>query len=213
MSVRRDEDTTVADRVFDVSLPASSVLCRGFQSYERFVVTIPRADDSALMQTRDILRGGHVVAVLPIDLARREVVLIRQFRLAAHLATGRGDMVEIVAGRLEDGEAPAACARRECVEEIGVAPDSLAPMFEMMATPGITDEHALLMVGFIDAGKITPRGGVAHEHEETRPFRVSIDEAIAALSAGRIANGFTIAALQWLALNVGRLENLARRSD
>ena len=27
-----------------------------------------------------------------------EVVLIRQFRLPAHLATGKGDMVEIVAG-------------------------------------------------------------------------------------------------------------------
>ncbi len=64
-----------------------------------------------------------MAAVLPVDLARDEVVLLRQFRLAAHLANGDGSLVEIVAGHVEANEQPVATARRECVEEIGVAPD------------------------------------------------------------------------------------------
>lgn len=207
-----ERDEELADRAAAPALSTPVTLARGYQSYERFTLTLAREGDGPLIQQRDILRAGRIVGVLPIDLDRGEVVLIRQFRLAAHLATGRGDMVEIVAGRLEEGEDPLACARRECVEEIGVAPASLFPMVDLLPTPGITDEHAALYVGLIDAAGILPRGGVDHESEETRPFRVSIDAAIAAARQGRMANVFLIVALQWLALNRGRLEALARSS-
>ena len=70
----------------------------------------------------DVLRSGPAAAVLPIDPGRDELVLLRQFRLAAHLANGKGNLVEIVAGHVEENEEPAETARRECVEEIGVAP-------------------------------------------------------------------------------------------
>ena len=67
-------------------------------------MTITAADGRPVEQQRDVLLAGKVVAVLPLDLARDEIVLIRQFRLSAHLANGRGDMVEIVAGRVEPDE-------------------------------------------------------------------------------------------------------------
>ena len=41
-------------------------------------------DDGPVVQERDVLIGGKVVAVMPIDIARQEIVLIRQFRLPAH---------------------------------------------------------------------------------------------------------------------------------
>lgn len=205
-------DEELADRAAAAAISAPTTLARGYQSYERFTATLPREDDGPLIQQRDILRAGHIVGVLPIDLHRGEVVLIRQFRLAAHLATGRGDMVEIVAGRLEEGEDPIGCASRECVEEIGVAPASLFHMIDLLPTPGITDEHAALYVGLVDAAGVVARGGVDHESEDTRPFRVSINAAIAAAGQGRMANAFLIVALQWLALNRDRLDALARMS-
>mgnify|MGYP001119557514 CR=1 FL=1 len=45
------------------------------------------------------LGQGLRPAVLPIDLDRDEIVLIRQFRLGAHLALGKVDLVEVPAGR------------------------------------------------------------------------------------------------------------------
>lgn len=212
MTTANERDDELADCAAKAALSAPTMLARGYQSYERFTVTVARDDDGPLIQQRDILRAGRIVGVLPIDLDRREVVLIRQFRLAAHLATGRGDMVEIVAGRLEEDEDPVACARRECVEEIGVAPASLFHMLDLLPTPGITDEHATLYVGLIDATGVLARGGVDHESEDTRPFRVSFDAAIAAAGRGRMANAFLIVALQWLALNHARLGSLARES-
>src|SRR5262249_18116808 len=115
----------IADEPADVAIASREVLGGGFRPYER--LRTRRGNETA--QTRDILRAGPAVAVLPIDLTRGEVVLIRQFRLAAHLANGKGDPVEIVAGHVEANETPLASARRECVEEIGVAPQVLVELF------------------------------------------------------------------------------------
>ena len=161
-----------------------------------------------LPQTRDVLHGGKVVAVLPVDLARDEIVLIRQFRLPAHLANGRGDLVEIVAGRVEAGETLIDAARRECTEEIGVAPTALVELFSYLTTPGITDEEVTVFLAAVDAARVPERSGAAAEGEQIVTIRVSIDEAIAALNRTRMRNGPLLIALQWLALNRGRLAEL-----
>ena len=69
-----------------------SGLPTGYRDYQRYRLTLKGEAHAPLPQTRDVLHGGKVVAVLPVDLARDEIVLIRQFRLPAHLANGRGDL-------------------------------------------------------------------------------------------------------------------------
>src|SRR4051812_27203507 len=122
MTDKDDAKPVIADRSANVVLETASPIGQGFMRYERFELILDRGDEPALRQRRDVLRAGRVAAVLPVDLARGQVVLIRQFRLAAHLATGKGEMIEIVAGRIEPGEVAAVAARRECLEEICVVP-------------------------------------------------------------------------------------------
>jgi ADP-ribose pyrophosphatase len=196
-----------------VTLSGPVVVGRGFMTYERYDISIRRDGEPALVQQRDVLRASRVVAVLPIDLARDQIVLIRQFRLPAHLATGRGEMIEIVAGRVEQGEAPSFAASRECLEEISVAPDRLVELYSVLPTPGFTDEYVTFFLGFVDAAKVPARAGAAEENEDTRPFVVSIDDALAALGQGRIFNGLVISALQWLALHRTRLREYYERAD
>jgi ADP-ribose pyrophosphatase len=73
-----------------------------------------------------------------------QVMLIRQYRYAAD-----GYLYEIPAGRLEPGEDPAECARRELQEETGCRAQRVEPMFTMYTTPGFTDEkiHLFMAVG------------------------------------------------------------------
>ncbi len=207
MNGRDDKDGMIADRVADVSLSAPSVVGRGFMTYERYDVTLPRDGEATLHQNRDVLRASRVAAVLPVDLARGQIVLLRQFRLPAHLATGRGDMVEIVAGRVDGGESALAAASRECFEEIGVTPQRLVELYSVLPTPGFTDEYVTFFLGFVDASQALTRGGLGSETEDTRPFVVSIDDAIAALEHGAVANGLFVSALQWLALHRDRLHD------
>jgi ADP-ribose pyrophosphatase len=199
-----DDEATkpaIMDRPSVVTLESPTLIGRGFMRYERYELSIDRGCEPALVQQRDVLRASHVAAVLPIDLERGQVVLIRQFRLAAHLATGRGEMVEIVAGRVEHGEVASVAARRECMEEIGVAPDRLVELYSVLPTPGLTDEYVTFFLGFVDATQVPARAGAALENEDTRPFVVSIEDAVAALGQGQVANALLFSALQWLALH------------
>jgi ADP-ribose pyrophosphatase len=207
-----DAKPAIMDRKTDVVLEAPSLIGRGFMRYERFELSINRGDEPALLQQRDVMRANRVAAVLPVDLERGQLVLIRQFRLAAHLATGRGEMVEIVAGRIEPGEAAVVAARRECVEEIAVAPDRLVELYSVLPTPGLTDEVVTFFLGFVDTAQVPARAGAAEEDEDTRPFVVSIDDAVAALEQGQVANGLLVTALQWLALHRGRLREYFERA-
>jgi ADP-ribose pyrophosphatase len=63
-----------------------------------------------------------------------------------------------------------------------------------------------MFLGPVDATRVPERAGAADEKEATRPIRVPIDTALAALERGILRNGFLIIALQWLALNRGRLD-------
>ena len=197
----------IADDRADVVIAGREVLAEGFRRYERLRV---RRSGENVPRPLDVLRAGPAAAVLPIDPGRDEVVLLRQFRLAAHLANGRGNLVEIVAGHVEADEQPAEAARRECVEEIGVAPGLLVELFTYLTSPGMSDEEITLFLGVVDASGVPERAGAAAEHEETVPMRVPIDAALAALAAGTVRNGPLIIALQWLALNRGRLSEIVR---
>jgi ADP-ribose pyrophosphatase len=196
----------IADRAADVALEEPQLLAKGYRTYRRYHVTLTGEDGATIEHERDVLEGGKVIALLPVDVARDEIVLIRQFRLPAHLGNGKGDLVEIVAGRVEPGETLAASARRECEEEIGVAPSALVELFSYFSTPGLTDETVTVFLGAVDAAQVPAHTRLGGEY--IRTLRVPIDAALAALQTNTIHNGPAILALQWLALNRARLASL-----
>jgi len=85
-----------------------------------------------------------------------QVLLIRQYRYAAE-----GFVYEIPAGRLDAGESPEACARRELREETGCTAERIEPLYTFYTTPGFTDEriHAFMASGLV-------RGDAAREADE-----------------------------------------------
>ena len=70
-----------------------------------------------------------------------------------------------------------------------------------MPAPGILDEYATLFLATVDASQVPARAGASSEAEHTRPIRITIDAALAALARGG------------LALNRGRLNTLVKRSS
>jgi ADP-ribose pyrophosphatase len=201
---------TLADEPADAVVSKPELLSDSFRRYERYQVELKTPEGAMLPQQREVLRVGRVIGVLALDPARAEVVLIRQFRLAAQLATGKGELVEIVAGHVEPGENPLAAARRECLEEIGVAPRALYELFSFMPAPGMLEEYATLYLALVDAADVPLSAGAAHENEQTRPLRVAVGDALAALADNRAQNGYLILALQWLALNWPRMDEFLR---
>lgn len=198
----------LADRSIPFELTGPDDVGTGFRPYHRFTATFEGAGGARLRQRRDILRVGEVVGVLAHDPQAGCFVFIRQFRLGAQLATGAGELVEIAAGLIDPGEGADAAARRECVEEIGVAPRALLPIARFLPTPGVTDEYATIYLGLVDSSLVPDVAGEPGETELTRPFLVLVEDALASLAAPSPApfvNGFVLIALQWFALNRARV--------
>jgi ADP-ribose pyrophosphatase len=138
----------------------------------------------------EILRHPGASAVVPFLDPPRDadprVVLIRQFRHAAD-----GFIWEVPAGRLDAGESPEACARRELEEETGMRARRLEPLTTIYTTPGFTDEriHLFLAEG-LEPG---PEHREADEFMEPHTLRWS--EVLRLVESGEIVDGKTLVCL------------------
>jgi ADP-ribose pyrophosphatase len=192
----------------DVSVSRPKVLAKAYRNYHRYGVTVATDGHRPVTQERDVLMAGKVVVVIPVDVARQKVVLIRQFRLPAHLANGHGDLVECVAGRVESGETLAQAAARECEEETGVAPVKVVELLTYLSTPGVTDEEITIFLAAVDSAQVREGPLASPDGEQLYVNIVEIDEAIAALERNAMRFSPLIIGLQWLALNRGRIVGL-----
>jgi ADP-ribose pyrophosphatase len=138
----------------------------------------------------EMIRHPGASAVVPfLDnplAADPELVLIRQFRHAAD-----GFVWEVPAGRLDPGETPEHCARREMEEEAGLVAGELRRLGTIYTTPGFTDEriHLFLAEG-VAFGAARPE---ADEFVEVHRLRWSRVRAM--VCGGDIVDGKTLACL------------------
>jgi len=116
-----NETATATERVFDGRL----------LKVDRVQVNL----DDGTTASREIVRhpGAAVVLCRKPD---GTFVFVRQFRFAAG-----GDLLEAVAGTLDPGEDPAACAQREVAEETGYQPLELISLGAAYPAPGYTEER------------------------------------------------------------------------
>jgi ADP-ribose pyrophosphatase len=118
----------------------------------------------------EMIRHPGASAVLPF-LSKAtgddpQILLLRQYRYAAE-----DFLYEIPAGRLEPGEMPIDCARRELKEETGCTAERFSLLTTIFTTPGFTDEQIhLFMAEDLTVGTASPE---ADEFLEVETMAVS----------------------------------------
>jgi ADP-ribose pyrophosphatase len=123
------EDTVWQGRIFDVN---------------RLRVRLP--DDREAL--RDVVRHPGAVGIVALTDDGR-ICLVRQYRSALDRVT-----VEIPAGKLDPGEDPLDCARRELTEETGMVAERIAYLTTIATSVGFADEliHLYMATGLSYAG-------------------------------------------------------------
>ncbi|MCG3141181.1 MAG: ADP-ribose pyrophosphatase [Anaerolineae bacterium] len=134
---------------------------------------------------REIAEHHGAVAILPLDEAGN-VTLVKQWRAA----TGRV-MLEIPAGTLEPNEEPSSGAPRELKEETGLTAARWDFLARFFPSPGILTEEMFLYL----ARALTRGAQQLMDDEEIEIVTLSLDDALARIATGEIADAKTIVAL------------------
>lgn len=142
----------------------------------------------------EVIRHPGAAAIVPCasDPGAEDptILLIRQFRYAAG-----GPLWEIPAGTLEPGEDPETCARRELLEETGVAATRIERLTTIWTTPGFTDEviHLFLASGLETKTPLRERD----EFIEVVPQPLS--QVLTRVRDGEVRDAKTIVAILYMA--------------
>jgi nudix-type nucleoside diphosphatase (YffH/AdpP family) len=163
-----------------------------------------RSDGTWQTQHRETYDRGNAAVILPYNLERRTVVLIKQFRYPAYVNGYHELMIEAVAGLLDD-ESPEVRIRAEAEEEAGYRLHDIRKVFDAFMSPGSVTERLHFFVAEYEPDmKIGNGGGLKDEGEDIEVIEPTIDEALAMINDGRIVDGKTIMLLQYAALNIFR---------
>jgi len=145
--------------------------------------------------TLEIVRHPGAAAIVALD-AADGVTLLRQYRHAVG-----GYLWEVPAGKLDPGEAPAACAVRELAEEAGLAAHRWEELGAIVTCPGFCDERIHL---FLATGLRTVPMARGADEVITEVAVVPLAEAMQMIRRGEIRDGKTIAALTQTLLSRSR---------
>lgn len=133
----------------------------------------------------EIIRHPGAAAVAPLR-PDGNVVLIRQYRAAAG-----GYILEVPAGKLDPGEGPETCARREIQEETGLVAGRLHPLGPILTTPGFTDERIWLYA----ATELESAPQSLEDDEVIEVLEMPLSEALQRVAEGEITDSKTMCAL------------------
>ncbi len=127
-------------------------------------------------------RGGCAIFCVKDE----RVLLVRQYRYVYG-----EELIEIPAGKVEEGEDPSVTAARELSEETGYVADAVRLLYTIYPTPGYTNEKLYIFTA--DGLK----DGVAHpdDGEDLSAFWLPVAEALKMIEAGEIKDGKTVIAL------------------
>ncbi len=132
---------------------------------------------------REVVLHPGAVAVLPID-GMGNAVLVRQYRYAMG-----EELLEAPAGKLEKGEDPLECAKRELLEETGCTARKLIKLGCIYSSPGFCNEKLHLYLALdLTKGEASP-----DEDEFLNTETMAFEELRSRVIKGEINDAKTVA--------------------
>jgi len=138
--------------LIDYEITKKETVYEGYVNLEE--LTIKNGDNEV---TREILNIGNGVGAIIKDTVKNKYIFVSQYRPGAE-----GLMVEIVAGKIDDGEKPEEAIKREIMEETGYKVDYISHLKDFYTSPGRTNE--IMTVFYVEVSeKVNEGGGIGDE--------------------------------------------------
>jgi len=136
---------------------------------------------------REYIEHPGAVMVIPL-LEGGELVMERQYRYPL-----RRDVLELPAGKIDPGEPPLDCGKRELLEETGYVASSWRHLATTHPVVGYSDERIEIYL----ARGLTLQGASPDYDEHLEVFRLPLATALEWVREGRITDAKTVIGLFW----------------
>ena len=144
------------------------------------------------MSKREVIKHPGAVAVLALT-DDQKIVMVEQYRKALEKT-----IVEIPAGKLEAGEDPEVCAKRELEEETGYGCKEMEWLISFYTSPGFADEIIHL---YIAKGLEKKENAASPDEDEfVNLLELTLEEAEQYIKDQKIYDAKTAYAIQYLQL-------------
>lgn len=174
------------------NLPEQTVSTRDIYTGKIISVKVSTVEikDQRYCQREIVLHpgGAYIAAVTESN----RVLLVKQFRKPIEEFT-----IELPAGKLDLGEDPKDCIKRELTEETGYALTELRFINHVYPSPGISNEKLYMYFGKV-MSKDSPRDP---DDEISEVLEVTIEEALQMIKSAQITDAKTIIGIYWLKVN------------
>jgi len=142
------------------------------------------------LATREVMRHPGAVCIVPLT-EEGDVIMVRQYRYPFAKV-----LLEAPAGKLDPGEAPEECARRELSEETGAEAGELEYIGDYYPSVAVLDENIHLYI----ARKLTFQSAHTDEDEFLHVERIPLLSLVGQVLGGEICDGKTQTAIlkTWL---------------
>jgi nudix-type nucleoside diphosphatase (YffH/AdpP family) len=181
---------------YKVEILTQEVIAKFWSTLSKVTLKYTHRDGRSEILLREVNDHGHGAAVLALDPKRKTVLLVKQMRIAAHVAGYTNAMIEVCAGLL-DGDDARTCAVREAEEELGVHVHALREVSNVFMSPGALTERVSLFIGTYSLhDRLNNGGGIAAEGEDIEVIELPLATAYAMIASGEIVDAKTIILLQ-----------------
>lgn len=181
-----------------IKIISERLLYKGWSQLTEYVIQLNSPRLGIHQVKREIYDSGDGAAALLINPDQEKVILIKQYRLAAHL-NGHPDgfLLETCAGLLEDKN-PVATIIKEIYEETGVRIANVTSIGIAYATPGAHKEKIHLFIGYYsEEDKLGKGGGLDEEYEEIEVLELTFNQVISLYQSGQIQDSKTLNLIQY----------------
>jgi nudix-type nucleoside diphosphatase (YffH/AdpP family) len=184
-----------------IEMISTEVLSDNWYVLRKVTFKIRKRNGGWETQSREAYDRGNGATILLYDLARRTVILTRQFRLPTYVnGNASGMLIETCAGLL-DRDDPEKCITRELREETGYIVHHVRKVMEAYMSPGsVTEKLHFFVAEYSPAQRVAEGGGV--EEEDIEVMELRFDDALKQVACGEIMDGKTVMLLQFAALHL-----------
>lgn len=148
-------------------------------------VKLPNGKESS----REVVEHPGAISVVAVD-NDENIYLVKQFRYPVGEIT-----LEIPAGKLDYGEDPLTCARRELSEEVGMLASEWKMLLKFFTTPGFSNE---IMYLFLATG-LSSHYEEADEDEFLEIVKMPLKVAVEEVEKGNIKDAKSIIGILYTA--------------